>query len=124
MKKLYKASKFVEKISKIPISPLKPVVGDFVFKRESGVTAAQVISFPPAVEPYSPELLGREREVLLSKKSGKRSVEYKLEKMNVKTTSEQTDEILKKVKELGVKKKGILNDDEFKEIVKEVLKEK
>ncbi len=58
LKKIYKASKFVEKISKIPISPLKPVVGDFVFKRESGVTAAQVISFPPSVEPYSPELLG------------------------------------------------------------------
>jgi isopropylmalate/homocitrate/citramalate synthase len=38
MKKIYKASKLVEKISKIPISPLKPVVGDFVFKRESGVT--------------------------------------------------------------------------------------
>jgi isopropylmalate/homocitrate/citramalate synthase len=66
-------------------------------------------------------LLGREREVLLSKKSGKRSVEYKLEKMNVKATSEQADEILKKVKELGVKKKGLVNDDEFKRIVKEVI---
>jgi 2-isopropylmalate synthase len=121
MKKIYKASKFVEKISKIPISPLKPVVGDFVFKRESGVTAAQVISYPPSVEPYSPELLGREREVLLSKKSGKRSVEYKLEKINVKATSEQVDEILKKVKELGVKKKGLVNDDEFKRMVKEIL---
>ncbi len=122
LKKLYKASKLVEKITKIPISPLKPVVGDYVFKRESGVTAAQVISYPPSVEPYSPELLGREREVLLSKKSGKRSVEYKLEKMNVKATSEQADEILKKVKDLGVRKKGILNEDEFKDIVKEVLK--
>jgi isopropylmalate/homocitrate/citramalate synthase len=122
MKKIYQASKLVEKISKIPISPLKPVVGDFVFKRESGVTAAQVISFPPSVEPYSPELLGREREILLSKKSGKRSVEYKLEKMNFKATSEQTEDILKRVKDLGVRKKGILNDDEFKGIVKEVLK--
>jgi len=121
MKKIYKASKLVEKISKIPISPLKPVVGDFVFKRESGVTAAQVISYPPSVEPYSPELLGREREVLLSKKSGKKSVEYKLEKLNMKATSEQADEILKKVKELGVKKKGLVNDDEFKHMVKEVL---
>ena len=122
MKKIYKASKLVEKISKIPISPLKPVVGDFVFKRESGVTAAQVISYPPSVEPYSPELLGREREVLLSKKSGKRSVEYKLEKMNFKATSDQVDEILKNVKDLGVKKKGILSDNEFKSIVKEVLR--
>jgi isopropylmalate/homocitrate/citramalate synthase len=122
LRKLYKAAKVVEKISKIPISPLKPVVGDFVFKRESGVTAAQVISFPPAVEPYSPELLGREREVLLSKKSGKRSVEYRLEKLNVKATSEQTDEVLKRVKDLGVKKKGLVTDDEFKGIIQEVLK--
>lgn len=122
MKKLYEASKMVERMTKIPISPLKPVVGDFVFKRESGVTAAQVIAFPPSVEPYSPDLLGREREVLLSKKSGKRSVEYKLEKMNMKATSEQTDEILKKVKDLGVRKKGILTEDEFKTIVTEVVK--
>jgi isopropylmalate/homocitrate/citramalate synthase len=122
MKKLYQASKLVEKISKIPIPPLKPVVGDYVFKRESGVTAAQVISFPPAVEPYSPDLLGREREVLLSKKSGKRSVEYKLEKMNIKTTSEQADKILKRVKDLGVKKKGLVSEDEFMGIVEEVLK--
>lgn len=121
MKKIYQASKLVEKISKIPISPLKSVVGDFVFKRESGVTAAQVISYPPSVEPYSPELLGREREVLLSKKSGKRSVEFKLEQINVKATSEQVDGILAQVKNLGVQKKGILTEDEFKKIVNDVL---
>jgi isopropylmalate/homocitrate/citramalate synthase len=97
------------------------VVGDFVFKRESGVTAAQVISYPPSVEPYSPELLGREREVLLSKKSGKRSVEYKLEKMNVRATPEQVDGILSQVKKLGVRKKGILTEDEFKKIVNSAL---
>jgi isopropylmalate/homocitrate/citramalate synthase len=122
MKKIYQASKMVEKMTKIPISPLKPVVGDFVFKRESGVTAAQVIAYPPSVEPYSPELLGREREVLLSKKSGKKSVEFKLEKIHVKATSEQTDEILRRVKELGVQKKGILSDEEFKTLVNEVVK--
>ena len=122
MKKVYGASKMVEEISKIPISPLKPVVGENVFKRESGVTAAQLISYPPAVEGYSPEVLGREREVLLSKKSGKRSVEYKLEKLNVSATAVQVDEVLKRVKELGVRKRGLVTDDEFREIVKEVLK--
>lgn len=119
MKKLYKASKFVEKISKIPISPLKPVVGENVFKRESGVAVAQLISFPPSVEGYSPDVLGREREILLSKKSGKRSIEYKLEKLNVKATPTQVDEILRRVKELGIKKKGLVNDDEFRSILKE-----
>ena len=117
-----RAAKLVEEISKIPISPLKPVVGENVFKRESGVTAAQLISYPPAVEGYSPEVLGREREVLLSKKSGKRSVEYKLEKLNVKASSAQVDEVLQKVKDLGVKKKGLVSDEEFKKIVGEVVK--
>jgi len=121
MTKIYKASKLVEKISKIPISPLNPVVGDFVFKRESGVTAAQVISFPPSVEPYSPELLGREREILLSKKSGKRSVEYKLHSLNVSVDEKQLEEILNKVKDLGVRKKGLVDDKEFKQIVKDTI---
>lgn len=121
LKQLYPVAKLVEKISKIAISPLKPVVGENVFKRESGVTAAQLISHPPAVEGYSPELLGRERDVLLSKKSGKRSVEYKLEKLNVSADSAQVEEILRKVKELGVKKKGLVTDEEFKEIVKETI---
>lgn len=123
LKKLYASSILVEKISKIPISPLKPVVGENVFKRESGVTAAQLISFPPAVEGYSPELLGREREVLLSKKSGKTSVEYKLEKLNIQATLAQVEEVLKKVKELGLKKKGLVKDDEFRSIVREILKD-
>jgi isopropylmalate/homocitrate/citramalate synthase len=122
MKKLYSAAKIVEEISKIPISPLKPVVGENVFKRESGVTAAQLISFPPAVEGYSPELLGREREVLLSKKSGKKSVEFKLGKLNLQVSSAQADEVLRRVKELGVQKKGLVSDDELKDIVREVLK--
>ncbi len=122
MKKLYEASKLVEKITRIPISPLSPVVGEYIYKRESGITAAQLISYPPAVEPYSPELFGLEREVLISKKSGKRSIEYKLGKLNFKATPEQVNEVMIKVKELGVKKKGLINDKEFRSIAKEVLK--
>ena len=120
-KKLYATAKLVEKISKIPLSPLKPVVGETVFKRESGVTVAQLVQFPPAVEGYSPELLGRQREILMGKKSGKKSVEYKLEKLNIKATPDQVEKVLEKVKALGVKKKGLVNDDEFRNIIKEVL---
>lgn len=120
-KKLYATAKLVEKITKIPLSPLKPVVGETVFKRESGVAVAQLVTFPPAVEGYSPELLGREREILMGKKSGKKSVEYKLEKMNVKATPDQVEKVLEKVKALGIKKKGLVNDDELRNIVEEVL---
>jgi len=121
LKRLYATAKLVEKISKIPLSPLKPVVGETVFKRESGVAVAQLVQFPPAVEGYSPELLGRQREILMGKKSGKKSVEYKLEKLNRKATPDQVEKILEKVKALGIKKKGLVNEDEFRNIIKEVL---
>ncbi|UCE35465.1 MAG: hypothetical protein JSV40_06085 [Deltaproteobacteria bacterium] len=121
MGKLVKAAKLAERLTGIPISPLKPVVGENVFKRESGVTAAQLISFPPAVEGYSPEVVGREREVLLSKKSGKKSIEYKLSQLGVKATPIQVDEILEKVKELGIRKRGIVDDGEFRKIVEGIL---
>jgi methanogen homocitrate synthase len=85
------------------------------------VTAAQLISYPPAVEGYSPEILGREREVLLSKKSGKKSVEYKLRNLKVSFDEEQLGEILSRVKDLGMKKKGLVSDDEFKKIVYETI---
>ena len=122
MKKLYKAAKLVEKLTNIPISPLRPVVGENVFKRESGVTVAQLVTHPPAVEGYSPEILGRDREILLSKKSGKKSVEYKLEQLKLEASAEQVDGILAAVKELGVKKKGHVNDDEFRTIVADIRK--
>jgi isopropylmalate/homocitrate/citramalate synthase len=121
LKKIYATSKLAEKITKIPLSPLKPVVGENVFKRESGVAVAQLVTFPPAVEGYSPELLGREREILMGKKSGKKSVEYKLEQLKVKATPDQVEKVLERVKALGIKKKGLVNDDEFKNIVGEVL---
>lgn len=122
MEKLYQAAKLAEKLSKIPISPLKPVVGENVFKRESGVTVAQLISSPSAVEGYSPVLLGRKREILLGKKSGKKSVEYKLEKLGIQATSDQVNDILMRVKELGMKKKGLVSDKELRDITEEILK--
>ena len=124
MGKLVKAAKLVERLSGIPVSPLKPVVGENVFKRESGVTVAQLVSFPPSVEGYSPEVVGRERGILLSKKSGKKSIEYKLDQLNTKATPIQVDEILKKVKALGVQKRGLVTDEEFGKITQEVLKNK
>jgi isopropylmalate/homocitrate/citramalate synthase len=121
LKKIKPVATLVEKISKIPVSPLKPVVGENVFKRESGVTVAQLITYPPAVEGYSPELVGRERDVLLGKKSGKKSIEYKLGELGKDANPDQVDEMVKKVKELGIKKKGLLSDEDFRRIVDEVL---
>ena len=59
---------------------------------------------------------------MLGKKSGKRSVTFSLEMMGINDTpDDKVAEILNQVKMLGIKKKTIITDDEFKAIVKEVL---
>lgn len=117
LKELYSLAKLIEKLSKIELSPLKPVVGDNVFKRESGVTVAQLVKYPPSVEGYSAEMVGREREVLLSKKSGKSSIEYLLEKMNIEFSDEMVAAVLDEVKTLGLKQKSVLTNEQFQRIV-------
>lgn len=115
-KELHALSKLVRDISHVPLSPLKPVVGDNVFIRESGSVVAQLLAYPPSVEGYPPELLGRKQEIVLSKKSGKKSVEYVLQEMGINLPPEKIEPLLSEVKKLGVQKKGLVNRDEFQRL--------
>jgi isopropylmalate/homocitrate/citramalate synthase len=119
--KMHKLSSLLENISGIKNSPLRPIVGENVFIRESGVTAAQLITYPPAVEGYSPELIGRKRNIVLSKKSGKKSIEYKLSNMGISVEDGILIEILNEVKTTGIKNKGLVTDEEFITIVNKIV---
>jgi len=68
-----------------------------------------------------PKLTGRSGQVVLGKKSGKASIQYKLEELGIQGVGEdKLDDILGAVKEKGIAKKDILTDDEFIDIVKSV----
>ncbi|MGH9679890.1 MAG: LeuA family protein [Candidatus Acidiferrales bacterium] len=121
-KELYALSRLVRDISRVPISPLKPVVGDTVFVRETGSVVAQLLNYPPSVEGYPPELLGREREIVLSKKSGRKSVEYFLDREGISLPPQKVDSLLGEVKKLGIKKKGLVSQTEFRELAETVAR--
>lgn len=112
--KLYGLSKLVEEITRVPVSPMRPVVGDMVFTRESGLVVAQMLAYPPSVEGYAPEVVGRKRDVSLGKKSGKKSIEYALEQVNVELPEEKITVLLDEVKALSTRKKGSVSLEEFK----------
>jgi len=81
-----------------------------------------VIEEPLAMFGTHPQLTGRTGDIVLGKKSGKRSVTYTLEQMGIDgATDEDIAEILTQVKSLGIKKKTIITQDEFKSIVDSVL---
>jgi methanogen homocitrate synthase len=107
-------SKLVESITQIPVSPMRPVVGDKVFTRESGLVVAQMLAYPPSVEGYAPEVVGRQRDIALGKKSGKKSIEYALEQVNIELDDDKIAVMLGEVKKLSTEKKGSVSMDEFK----------
>jgi methanogen homocitrate synthase len=118
--RLYPLSKLVQEISRIPVSPLKSVVGDTVWVKETGSVVAQLMVYPPSVEGYAPELVDRKRDVYLSKKSGRKSIEYALGQIGTEVSAERLDDLLAEVKRLGAQKRGVVTLDEFKILVKEV----
>jgi isopropylmalate/homocitrate/citramalate synthase len=98
------------------LEPWKPVTGETLFRRETGAVAAQFHD-PPAVEPYSSELVGAQRAILLGKKSGIDSIRIKLDELGLDVADDRRQDLLAAVKALGTKKRGLVSDDEFRELV-------
>ncbi|HUJ56096.1 MAG TPA: hypothetical protein VLW49_08935, partial [Gaiellaceae bacterium] len=105
----------VRELSGYTLPPWKPLTGETLFRRESGAVASQFHD-PPSIEPYSSELVGAERGIVLGKKSGLDSVRIKAEELGLDVPEERRAELLARVKELGARKRDLVTDDEFREL--------
>jgi isopropylmalate/homocitrate/citramalate synthase len=114
--RLRKASARVQELSGYALEPWKPVTGETLFRRESGAVASQFHD-PPSIEPYSSQLVGAERGIVLGKKSGLDSIRIKAEELRLDVPEERRAELLARVKELGLRKRGLVSDDELRQLV-------
>jgi isopropylmalate/homocitrate/citramalate synthase len=112
-------SELVRRLSGYELEPWKPVTGDTLFRRESGAVASQFHD-PPAIEPYAADLVGAERGIVLGKKSGLDSIRIKVEELGLAVPAERYPELLETVKVLGAWKHGLVTDEEFVELVREL----
>ena len=120
--KLPELGELVSKISGFPTAANKPILGSRNFTRESGIGVDLVRKLPLAMFGTHPALTGRTGDIVLGKKSGKLSITYSLEEMGITDAPDEAiSEMLAKVKEKGITKKGILTQDEFRSIVDSVL---
>lgn len=95
------------------LAPWTPLTGDNLFTRESGAVASQFHD-PPAIEPYSSELVGAERSIVLGKKSGLDSIRIKLAELGLEVPADRHAELLAAVKEQATRKRRLLTDAEFR----------
>jgi isopropylmalate/homocitrate/citramalate synthase len=107
----------VRELSGYTLEPWKPLVGENLFRRESGAVASQFHD-PPAIEPYSSELVGAERSIVLGKKSGIDSIRIKSEELGLELSEDEQRELLEAVKRRGAEKRGLVTDDEFRELAR------
>ena len=106
----------LREVSGYELEPWKPVVGENLFRRESGAVASQFHD-PPSIEPYSSELVAAERSIVLGKKSGIDSIRIKCEELGLAASEGQQAAVLAEVKELGARKRGLVTDEEFRDMI-------
>jgi isopropylmalate/homocitrate/citramalate synthase len=124
--KFYELSKLVRELSKTTIPSNRPIVGETLLEVESGIVTSWVRRCreenPLELGPFVPSLVGQVPvSIVMGKSSGIDSVAEWLEKTGLDASQQQREAIVIKVKEASMKKKGLLNEKEFKKIVKEIV---
>ena len=118
LERLRQVSARVRELAGYELEPWKPAVGETLFRRESGAVASQFHD-PPSIEPYSAELVNAQREIVLGKKSGADSIRIKAEQLALDVPAERHAGLLAAVKRLGAQKRGLVTDDEFRQLVEQ-----
>ena len=121
LEKIRGVSDAVRRAGKYELEGWKPLIGDNLFLRESGAVASQ-FHIPEAIEPYSAELVGAQRGIVLGKKSGLDSVRLRAEALGLDLPESARAAVLEGVKRKAIEKGGLLEDEEFRAIVRESRK--
>ena len=115
-----RVSALVQKAGAYKVDGWRPVVGDNLFTRESGAVATQ-FHIPEAIEPYSADMVGATRGIVLGKKSGLANIKLKAEELGLNLPDSKHAEVLARVKEKATAAERLLTDEEFRQIVKGTL---
>lgn len=116
LSKAREVSKRVQQAGGYKVDGWKPVVGEYLYTRESGAVANQFHS-PEAIEPYSANIVGADRSIVLGKKSGLSSIDLKVQELGLSLAKDKYADVLQEVKDRAVAAKRLLTNDEFEKIV-------
>ncbi len=125
-KKLYGLGKLVKELSGHAVPDNKPVMGERLFEIESGIITNWLSNVgqdhTTEIFPYRPELVGQKAGTsVLGKGSGLDSVKLWLKEKGMEVSDdEKLNEILSKIKQRSLEKKGLLGEAEFREIVESI----
>jgi D-citramalate synthase len=110
-REIYSLSAMVSRLTGVPLPTNKAIVGEMAFTHESGIHASGVLREPSTYEPVPPEMIGRQRRIVLGKHSGSAAVQAALAELHYTPDENQLKEILRRIKELGDRGMRITDTD-------------
>jgi homocitrate synthase NifV len=111
-------SEYVAEASSRTVPIWKAIVGTNCFAHESGIHADGVIKNPLNYEPYAPEDVGLERQIVIGKHSGSRAIVAKFHEYGIEISQEEADCILVQVRKKALEVKRALFDKEIVQLYK------
>ena len=122
-------ARLVAELSGVTQPSNRPITGDMLYNVESGIITTWVKNVGDELTepfPYRPELVGQKSpEIVLGKGSGLDSVAIWLGNNGIyDADTKDIEVILAEVKAKSLEKKGLLDNDEFLNIVRDVLPDK
>ena len=96
--RLYELSRLVEELSGVPIAANKALVGYNSFSHEAGIHTHGILQHTLTYEPLQPESLGRRRQMILGKHTGKAALVEKLKERRATATDDQLVALLREIK--------------------------
>jgi isopropylmalate/homocitrate/citramalate synthase len=99
--KLFELSRLVEELSGVPVAANKALVGYNSFSHEAGIHTHGILANTLTYEPLQPEVVGRTRQMILGKHTGRAAVVEKLKERDGHPTDPQLAALVQEVKLRG-----------------------
>lgn len=112
----------IESITGEKICKNKAIIGENIFNVEAGIHVDGISKDPKIYEPFTPELVGNERRLVIGKHSGRAALAIKLNELNISDSNIDLKKLLLEVQSLSIEKQASLTDDEFKRLYYSIIK--
>lgn len=106
-------AEYVSRASGRELPAWKAIVGSNMFAHESGIHADGALKNPKTYEPFMPEEVGLERQIVVGKHSGTAAIKAKYAEYGIRLSEHQAEELLPKIRSYTVSMKRPLFDKEL-----------
>jgi D-citramalate synthase len=108
---IYDLAQTFARTTGIQLPPNKAVIGANAFTHESGIHTDGTLKDEQMYEPYPPELVGRERRLVLGKHTGRAGARAALEEHGMDVSDDDLTEIVARLKDIADRGKRVTDAD-------------